>query len=82
MIDNILSGYINAAMAYAEYDKLEDGSFCGKIKKCTGIVAFGKTLRKCENELQSVLEDWILTGLKFNHQLTVIDNYTLNRINL
>ena len=40
----MLIEYINKAMSKAVYDKLEDGSFSGKIPQCPGVVAFGKTL--------------------------------------
>ena len=34
-----LTDYINCALAYAEYDKLEDGTFSGRIPKCKGVIA-------------------------------------------
>ncbi len=64
-----LTGYIESAMAQTTYDKLEDGTYAGHIPDCKGVVAFGKTLRKCEDELRSTLEDWILVGLKLGHPL-------------
>ncbi len=79
MLKTILTGYIESALSYAEYDKLEDGSFSGRIPDCKGVIAFGKTLRECENELQSTLEDWILVGLKLGHNLPIIDEFDLNR---
>jgi predicted RNase H-like HicB family nuclease len=44
-------------LSQAEYDKLEDGTFFGRIPSCKGVVAFAATLRECEDELRSVLED-------------------------
>ena len=79
MFKSILTGYINVALAQAEYDKLEDGTFSGRIPGCKGVIAFGKTLRECENELQSTLEDWIFIGLKLGHPLPVIDDFDLNK---
>ncbi|MDD3554500.1 MAG: type II toxin-antitoxin system HicB family antitoxin [Deltaproteobacteria bacterium] len=79
MLKSILTGYIESALSYAEYDKLEDGTFSGRIPLCKGVIAFGKTLRECEAELQSTLEDWILVGLKLGHQLPVIEEYDMNR---
>ena len=73
-----LTDYIHHALACAEYDKLEDGSFAGRIPKCRGVVAFAKSLRECEEELRSVLEDWIIVGLKLSHHLPVIDGISLN----
>ena len=51
MFKLILTGYIGMALSRAEYDKLEDGTFSGRIPGCKGVIAFGKTLRECENEL-------------------------------
>jgi predicted RNase H-like HicB family nuclease len=75
-----LSYYIEQAMAQAVYDKLSDGSFAGKIPACQGVVAFGQTLKECEEELRSTLEDWILVGLKMGHALPVIGGIDLNRV--
>jgi predicted RNase H-like HicB family nuclease len=74
----ILSDYLNRALAQAEYDKLEDGTFFGRIPSCKGIVAFGANLRECEDELRSVLEDWVLVGLKLGHDLPIFSNINLN----
>jgi predicted RNase H-like HicB family nuclease len=79
VIRYILSEYVEKVMAQAVYDKLEDGTFAGKIPPCKGVVAFGKTLRECEDELQSTVEDWILVGLKLGHPLPVIGGIDLNR---
>jgi len=65
-------------MAQAEYDKLEDSTFAGRIASCKGVIAFGATLRECEDELRSTLEDWLLVGLKLKHVLPVIDGIDLN----
>jgi predicted RNase H-like HicB family nuclease len=75
----ILSEYLERAMAQAEYDKLDDGTFSGRIASCKGVVAFGASLRECEDELRSTLEDWLLLGLKLGHTLPVIDGIDLNK---
>ena len=75
----ILTEYVNQLMAHAVYDKLEDGTFAGRIPQCKGVVTFGATLRECEDELRSTLEDWILVGLKLGHPLPVIGEIDLNR---
>ncbi|HZF39542.1 MAG TPA: type II toxin-antitoxin system HicB family antitoxin [Blastocatellia bacterium] len=74
----IISGYVERAMAQAEYDKLEDGSFSGRIPSCKGVIAFGPTLHECETELRSTLEDWLLVGFKLGHTLPVIDRIDLS----
>lgn len=75
----ILSEYLDQAMAQAEYDKLEDASFCGRIASCRGVIAFGSTLRGCEEELRSTLEDWLLLGLQLGHVLPRVNGINLNR---
>jgi predicted RNase H-like HicB family nuclease len=75
----ILSAYVEKAMAQALYDKLDDGTFAGRIPSCKGVVAFGVTLRKCEEELRSTLEDWILVGLKLGHRMPILGGVNLNR---
>lgn len=75
----ILSEYISQAMAQAEYDKLEDNSFSGRIPSCHGVVAFASSLRGCEDELRSTLEDWLLLGLKLGHSLPEVNGINLNR---
>ncbi len=75
----VLSGYLDQAMAEAVYDKLEDGTFVGRIPPCKGVVACGNTLKECQDELCSTLEDWILIGIKLNHPLPVIGGIDLNK---
>ena len=77
--DFVLSDYIEAAMADASYDKLEDGSFAGRIAACPGVVSFAGTLVECERELRSTLEDWILVGLKLSHPLPVLAGIDLSQ---
>ncbi len=75
----VLSDYVAAALAEAEYDKLEDGTFSGRISACPGVVSFGTSLHECEEELRSTLEDWILVGLRLKHPLPVVSGIDLNK---
>ena len=77
-IQFVLSDYVDAALQQAEYDKLADGSFSGRIASCTGVIAFAMTLGQCERELRSTLEDWILMGLKLGHELPVLEGIDRN----
>jgi len=74
----MLSEYISAAMHHATYEILpDDGSFYGEIPVCPGVWANAATLEACRDELQEVLEDWILVRLW--HQLSLP---TVNGLNL
>jgi predicted RNase H-like HicB family nuclease len=74
----MLIEYIDKAMSEAVYDKLEDGSFCGKIAKCPGVIAFGSTLYQCERELRSSLEGWLIVKIRYGDRLPVIGKINLN----
>lgn len=75
----ILTAYVHHALEQAVYDKLEDETFAARIPDCPGVVAFAPTLRRCERELRSALEDWILLGLKLGHSLPVVSGIDLNK---
>jgi hypothetical protein len=49
----ILSDYMSQLMAHAVYDKLDDGTFSGRIPERKGVLVFGAALRVCEDELRS-----------------------------
>lgn len=75
----ILTDFVNELMGRAVFNKLEDAKFAGRIPDCIGVVAFGSTLRECEQELRSTLEDWVWLGLKLGHELPVVADTDLNR---
>lgn len=70
----IISEYISSALVQAEYDKLDDGTFVGRIPACKGVIAFGSTLSECETELSSTLEDWLLVCFKLGHARPVTES--------
>ena len=75
----MLVEYINKAMSKAIYDKLEDGSFTGKIPQCPGVIAFGKTLYGCQEELRACLEGWLIVKIRHGDKLPVIGMINLNK---
>ncbi|GBC94339.1 hypothetical protein HRbin16_00120 [bacterium HR16] len=57
----MLTRYIQKAMEQAHYELLpEDKLYYGEIPGFDGVWATGTTLEACRNELQEVLEEWIL----------------------
>jgi predicted RNase H-like HicB family nuclease len=73
----MLTSYIRAAMAQARYEILEDGTFYGEIPPLTGVFANETSLEACRDELQSVLEGWIVLGLRLGHTLPIIEGHEL-----
>ena len=64
----MLRKYIQAAMRKAKYEILpDDGSFYGEIPDFQGVYANADQLEKCREELEEVLEEWIL--LRISHSL-------------
>jgi predicted RNase H-like HicB family nuclease len=75
----ILTDYVDAAMARARYESLDEHQYGGRIEGCPGVIAWAATPEECASELRSVLEDWVLVGLKLGHTLPVLDGIDLNR---
>jgi len=75
----MLVEYINKAISKAIYDKLENDSFTGKIPQCPGVIAFGKTLYECQEELRACLEGWLLVKIRHGDKLPVIGMINLNK---
>ncbi|MBL8291208.1 MAG: type II toxin-antitoxin system HicB family antitoxin [Bryobacterales bacterium] len=74
----MLTAYIQAAMRHAHYEMIDDAKpFYGSIPECQGVWATGDTLEACREELQSVLEDWIVLGLRMGHPIPVIEGTTV-----
>jgi predicted RNase H-like HicB family nuclease len=53
--------YLQAAMSQAEYTRLpESDAYFGEIPGFQGVWASADTQEACQQELQEVLEEWIL----------------------
>ena len=74
----MLTDYIAAAMRRAEYKMLEDDTYWGEIPPLQGVWANADSLKECEEELESVLEDWITLGLRFGDPMPEIDGVKLS----
>ncbi len=73
----MLTDYIRAAMHRATYEILSDGTFYGEIPNFQGVYANAETLEDCREQLQEVLEGWIVLGLRLGHALPVVDGIDL-----
>jgi predicted RNase H-like HicB family nuclease len=75
----MLTHYIQAALRRAKYRILDDdGSFFGEIPGLQGVYANAATLEACREQLQEVLEGWILLGLHLHHTIPVLEGIDLN----
>jgi predicted RNase H-like HicB family nuclease len=75
----ILTGYLQLALDRAAHERLEDGTFAGRIPPCPGVVAFAQSRDECEQQLRSTLEEWLVLGLKLGHRLPVLGDIDFNK---
>lgn len=74
----MLMKYIQTAMRHAKYEILsDDGSFYGEIPLCKGVYANAASLEECREQLEEVLEEWILFRVHKNLSLPAIDGVDL-----
>lgn len=74
----MLLDYIRAAMRGAKYEILpDDNTFYGEIPNFTGVYANKDTLEACREELEEVLEEWILFRISQNLPLPVVNGIEL-----
>ena len=72
--------YIQAAMRRAKYEMLEDNEgFVGTIPGFKGLLAHALTLEACRDELEDVLQSWMLVRMDHGLKLPVIEGLNLNR---
>jgi predicted RNase H-like HicB family nuclease len=70
---------VQAAMRRATYELMgNDEGFYARIPDCPGVWANQDTLEAAREELQSVLEDWLLIGIWNHDPIPVIDGMDLN----
>jgi len=73
----MLTDYLQKAMRKARYEILEDGTYYGEIPGFKGVFDDADSLEACREQLQEVLEGWILLGLRLGHKLPTVDGIDL-----
>jgi predicted RNase H-like HicB family nuclease len=80
-MNTMLTEYIQAAMARAHYEVIENGDepYYGEIPGIDGVWAVGSSLEETRDELRSALEDWILFGLDGGLRIPPLDGIDISR---
>jgi predicted RNase H-like HicB family nuclease len=73
----VLTRYLRAALHRATYKVLEDGSFFAEIPGFDGVWANAAALEACREELEEVLEEWLLFRVSRQLPLPAVDNLEL-----
>jgi len=75
----MLIEYIRAAMHKASYELMpDDEGFWGEIPGFQGVWANAPTLEACRDELEEVLQDWMVFRISDGLDLPVVDGIDLN----
>ena len=70
----MLTAYLRAALRHAHYEVLaDDGQYYGEIPECPGVYATATSLEDCRQELEEVLEEWVLFRVHQHLDLPVDD---------
>ena len=71
--------YIRAAMRHARYEILpSEGTFYGEIPGFNGVYAEADTLEACRDELEEVLEEWVLLSIAKHLPLPTVDGVAIS----
>jgi predicted RNase H-like HicB family nuclease len=70
----MLRQYIRGAMGQARDEILDDdGTYYGEIPGFEGVYANAESLEACRDELEEVLEEWVLFRVSQNLSLPTVD---------
>ncbi len=73
----MLRNYIREAMRKAHYEILEDdGTFYGEIPGFQGVLSNATSLEECREQLEQVLEEWVLFRVSRNLPLPEVAGST------
>jgi predicted RNase H-like HicB family nuclease len=56
----MITKYVGKALERARYERLEDGSFCATVRGLRGVMAVGRSVKQCRDQLAEIVEEWIL----------------------
>ena len=57
---HVITKYIAEALHRAQYRIVDGGVFCATVAGLPGVIATGRTLEACRDQLVEVVEEWLL----------------------
>jgi predicted RNase H-like HicB family nuclease len=73
----MVTKYLRTAMRGAKYELLEEGGYYGSIPGFEGVWADAVSLEECRDELEEVLEEWLLFRMSRQLPVPVLDGIDL-----
>ena len=75
--------YINAALAQAHYEIIEDEEpYYGEIPVLSGVYATGKTLEECRKNLEEVIDGWLIIRLRRGMSIPPVQGIIIDEVSL
>lgn len=80
----MLRSYIRAAMNKAHYEIIEQegAPYYGEIPGLPGVMAAGRSLEECRENLEDALDAWIVLGIQLGHPIPDIDGISLTPLTM
>lgn len=73
--------YINAALAQAHYEIIEDEEpYYGEIPDLPGVYATGKSLEECRKNLVEVIDGWLILRLRRGLPIPPVEGIMIEEI--
>ena len=74
----MLIKYIQAALEHSKYEIIDDEEpYFGEVPELQGVWASGKTLEECRNNLEEVIDEWIIIRLRRGLPIPPIGNFNI-----
>jgi len=65
----MITKYIDEALHRATYEVADGDAFCATVAGLPGVIATGRSLETCRDQLAEVVEEWVL--VRVSRGLTV-----------
>ena len=77
----MFTDYIEAALAQAKYEIIEDEEpYYGEVPGLAGVWSTGKTLEECRKNLAEVIDGWIVIRLKKGLSIPKIGEHRIEEL--
>ena len=77
----MITDYIEAALAQAKYEIIEDEEpYYGEVPGLAGVWSTGKTLEECRKNLAEVIDGWIVVRLKKGLSIPKIGEHRIEEL--
>jgi len=77
----MITEYINAALAKATYEIIEDDEpFYGEVPSLEGVWATGSSLDECRKNLAEVIDGWLVVRLKKGLPVPAIGEHKIEEL--